>query len=169
MDNVNQKEGGKIFRTDGMFMINKIFFTHSQVVKKWMLMKGCPLIVFMPVMILSCITVSGLSDNGIRRELYSVRKEILSRRDEPVFLKDRRVGETGYFYIISVQGVVVYHPSSILVGRSFADLDFIRQVIEKQEGVLRYGREGLRFRVYFTPLDKENILCLSIQEKEIQS
>ena len=158
-----------IFRTDVMFLILKFFFTVRQPGKKWIAMKRYAFIVLSAIILGSCITGRGPGDDSIRKELYSVRREISMHTDGMSFLKDRRVGETGYFYIISKQGIVIYHPNQIIIGRSFNGFDFIRQIIEKQEGVLRYSREGLNYRIYFAPMDNDNILCLSIPENEIKS
>ncbi len=132
-------------------------------------MKRKLLFITLCTILVSCSTGQGVGEDSLKRELYSMRRAIADHGNDMAFLGDKRVGQSGYFYIISKQGIVVFHPNPIVIGRSFREFDFTARIIEKEEGVLHYGREGMMYRVYFVPLDSGEILCLSIPENEIKS
>ena len=132
-------------------------------------MKRKPLFITLCIILVSCSTGQGVGEDSVKRELYSTRRAIADHGSDVAFLRDKRVGQSGYFYIINKQGIVVFHPNQILIGRNFSEFDFTARIIEKEEGVLHYGREGMMYRVYFVPLDGDEILCLSIPENEIKS
>lgn len=130
-------------------------------------MKINTLIIFMPVLFgLACLSTGPVSEKSALDELYTVRDRIVKGKDTVDSLRDRHVGRTGFFYVMDRGGTVVFHPSPSVIGISFARYDFAREIMEKGEGVLRYDREGLRFRIFYAPLDAGRILCLSIPEEE---
>lgn len=133
------------------------------------IMKAKILFISIPVIfLLACASSGAVRESDARDELYEVRNRIVRDRDTMEELRGLHVGRTGFFYIMDRQGTIIFHPSPSVVGISFGRYDFAREIMEKGEGVLLYGREGLRFRVYYTLLNENEILCLSIPEDEIR-
>ncbi|MDC7224853.1 MAG: EAL domain-containing protein [Spirochaetales bacterium] len=91
----------------------------------------------------------GLSDGEIRARAA----EYLSRR---------RIGLSGYFYVLDSSGSLQVHPHRELEGNSLLEYDFIRSQVKRKEGYLEYlwknpgeaqAREKALYMTYFEPLD----------------
>ena len=82
-------------------------------------------------------------------------------------LKNKRLGLSGYFYVIDHEGRIVYHPKEALIGMSFRDNPFVRRLILKRSGCIEQHIEGRRRVIIFRSIDQYRILCLSISSFEI--
>ncbi|MGC9062467.1 methyl-accepting chemotaxis protein [Calditerrivibrio sp.] len=69
-------------------------------------------------------------------------------------IKSTKIGSTGYYYVIDSTGTLIIHPKK--EGENISNFDFIKEIINKKEGVLRYPWEG-KFKVvaftYYKNLD----------------
>lgn len=72
------------------------------------------------------------------------------------FVKESRVGKTGYVYIFDGAGTVLAHPdSSKIMSLNVADLDFGRDMLSRQVGSLRYEYEGVEKSGHFRRIQKK--------------
>lgn len=53
-------------------------------------------------------------------------------------LSARKIGESGYFFVLDEKGVVVFHPIDEYIGRDFSSEDFIARQLEIKEGYGEY-------------------------------
>jgi len=69
-------------------------------------------------------------------------------------IKSTKIGTTGYYYVIDSTGTLIIHPNK--EGQNISNFDYIKEIINKKEGVIRYPWEG-KFKVvaftYYKNLD----------------
>jgi hypothetical protein len=82
-------------------------------------------------------------------------------------LKNKKLGLSGYFYVIDYEGRIVYHPKEALIGMSFRDNPFVRRLLIKESGCIEQHIEGRRRVIIFRRIDPYRILCFSIASFEI--
>lgn len=69
-------------------------------------------------------------------------------------IQDTVVGQNGYMYVLDSNGVVLVHPNQ--VGADISDMDYVREMFEKKDGVIPHvinGTSVLDAYTYFEPLD----------------
>jgi len=69
----------------------------------------------------------------------------------------KKIGQTGYYYVIDMKGKVVLHPDKKLVGKSLLKYEFIKDMIKMKHGTIKYDWNGERKLVsfsYIKPLDR---------------
>ena len=81
-------------------------------------------------------------------------------------LRDRRVGKTGFYYVLDSDGRVVFHPRPALIGTSFSKTWFINQLLTEKSGCLTYTLGNRTHYLFFLPLNDSEILCLSIVSED---
>ena len=101
------------------------------------------------------------------KELYSqfergeITEEEAKQNAENILLS-QEIGQTGYIYCISSQGVILIHPNPQLIGVDLTKYDFIREQIKNKEGYIEYnwknpGEDNVRPKAlhmtYFEPWD----------------
>lgn len=82
-------------------------------------------------------------------------------------LKDRRLGLSGYFYVIDYEGRIIYHPKEALIGMNFRDNPFVKRLLQRKSGCIEQHIEGRSRVIVFRVIDAYRILCLSIASFEI--
>jgi hypothetical protein len=82
-------------------------------------------------------------------------------------LKGRKVGDTGYYYAIDREGVIIFHPQGALAGMDFSGNPLVRRMLEKKSGCLAHYFEGMDRIVLFRPAGDGGILCLTISPAEL--
>ena len=97
-------------------------------------------------------------------ELASV---ITRNRGNVSSLKGKKVGDTGYYYAIDREGIIIFHPQSALAGMNFSGNPLVRRMLEKKSGCLAHYFEGMDRIVLFRPAGDGGILCLTISPAEI--
>ena len=119
--------------------------------------------------ILSCASVKPVSSDTIQRDLGFTAKRISENRVAAYSLRDARVGMTGYYYIVDIEGFVVFHPVAVIIGKKFLEDPYIKMILEKKNGCLReYIKDKEReYLVFFRAIDEREILCLSIPSDEV--
>ena len=125
------------------------------------------LLVFCLSFFISCSSTTVITGSTLVKDMNGIKARLESDINYAYELKDHRVGKTGYYYILSRSGVVVFHPRAVLIGSRMNNLGFVREVLQKESGCLSYGIEDKRLLIFFTPIGGENILCLSIPESEV--
>lgn len=82
------------------------------------------------------------------------RKSGLTREILKQQILRTRVGTTGYMYVIDSSGTLIIHPK--LEGENLARYDFVREILSKKDGYIRYtweGREKVAAYTYYKPFD----------------
>lgn len=114
------------------------------------------------VITIGCVTAKPISVDRIKSEMTALKNEIAGNRSAINRLKALRLGTSGFYYIIDIDGMVVFHPQSALIGSSFKDSWFIDIIAEKKSGCLAYQLGTRTHVVYYEQLNASEILCLSI-------
>lgn len=115
-----------------------------------------------------CTTATLVNSSTIRKEMAAIIKDINRSRNSIESLKNKRVGSTGFYYIVDVDSRVVFHPQAALIGTSFKNHWFINTIIEERSGCLTYQLGNRTHVVYFDQLNDSEILCLSIVSNDIR-
>ncbi len=110
----------------------------------------------------------GVNDSiSIRKELQGVRTRLASDPGYTEELKTRRVGKTGYFYILTSGGVIKFHPQPFLLGADYSKYWFVKDILDKKQGCINYALAEKEFTVFHELLPGGEILCLTIQSSEV--
>lgn len=83
-------------------------------------------------------------------------------------LRGKKVGDTGYFYAIDREGIIIFHPQSALAGMNFSGNLLVRRMLEKKSGCLAHYFEGMNRIVLFRPAGDGGVLCLTVSPAEIE-
>ena len=83
-------------------------------------------------------------------------------------LAENRIGKSGFFYILSPAGIIVYHPNQPLTGRNVADVPQVKAILASESGVSTETLGGLSRTVFFRRLESGNTLCLSLDASELE-
>ena len=125
-------------------------------------------IIVIMLMATGCTTATMVTSSTIRKEMAVIKQDINANRGSMERLKTKRVGSTGFYYIVDVDGKVVFHPQAALIGTSFKNHWFINKIIDEKSGCLSYQLGNRTHVVYFEQLNETEILCLSIVSNDIQ-
>lgn len=123
--------------------------------------------------IITCIGIAHCSTESIVRQeridsaFTMLLRDVRRHSDYPLVLKERRIGRTGYFYLIDSAGRILYHPEEALIGLSFRDNPFVMKLLEKRSGCFEQLIEGRNRVIVFRSVDAHRILCLSILSSEV--
>ncbi len=109
-----------------------------------------------------------IREESILNRLNGIAGSLNINFDDIHKLSDKRIGRTGYYYAIDIDGRVIYHPQKGLIGFSFKDDPFIKRVIELKKGCIRQSFEGVEKIIFFRSIDEKSILCFTISSNEIQ-
>lgn len=109
-----------------------------------------------------------ITNDSIKKDMNGTALRLESNMNYAYELKTRAVGKSGFYYILSRDGVVVFHPQAVLIGSRMGHISFVREVLERESGCLSYGIEDKRLLIFFRPVGENNILCLSIYENELK-
>lgn len=121
-----------------------------------------------PFFVLSgCATTGPVAAVKIRSAMASIRQEIAANRNAIDRLKNKRVGKTGFYYVVDFEGRVVFHPQAALIGSSFGGQWFVNQLLSEKAGCLTYQLGNRKHFVFYEPLNDSEILCLSIIADDI--
>ena len=112
----------------------------------------------------SSSVVKGTSLAGsIEKEAASLNKNM-----KHVYqLKSKRVAVSGFYYIISRNGRVVFHPQAVLIGADMSNMSFVAAVLQQGNGCIEYTVDGKVFIIFSRLISNDNILCLSIPKEEV--
>ena len=84
-------------------------------------------------------------------------------------LTDNRIGRSGFFYVLSSAGIIVYHPNQPLTGRNVADVPQVKTILAAESGVSSDTLGGLSRTVFFRRLESGNTLCFTVDTEELES
>ena len=119
------------------------------------------------IMFPGCATLKPVTPAGIRTDMEALCREITVNRSVINTLRDKRVGKTGFYYVLDSEGRVVFHPRPALIGTSFSKVWFINQLLTEKSGCLTYTLGNRTHYLFFQPLDESEILCLSIVSDDL--
>ncbi|MCL2026585.1 MAG: hypothetical protein FWG92_07260 [Leptospirales bacterium] len=112
----------------------------------------------------SSSVVKGNSIGGqIEKEVAALNKSM----EHAYRLKAKRVAASGFYYIISHSGRVVFHPQAVLIGADMSSMSFVAAILEQGDGCIEYTVDEKVFIIFFRPIKNNNILCLSIPKEEV--
>jgi hypothetical protein len=109
-----------------------------------------------------CSSIGPVTSSRISGDIASIKKDIAAGKNVTDQLRKKRVGKTGFYYIIDFEGTVVFHPQSALIGTSFKDHWFTNKLIADRNGCLMYRLGNRTHVVFFEQVGESEILCFSI-------
>jgi hypothetical protein len=119
------------------------------------------------LMFSSCARDALIRKNKVDSEFDRIIRDIHRNSKYLSTLKNKRLGLSGYFYVIDYEGRIIYHPKEALIGMNFKDNPFVRRLLKKQSGCIEQHIEGRNRVIVFRVIDAYRILCLSIASFEI--
>jgi hypothetical protein len=126
-------------------------------------------ITLIPLFIMNfCCSGMEITDINVRKELQRAAESIRNDKKNIYKLDDKIIGKKGYFYIISSNGKISHHPEKALINSDFSAYSFIRKILGDRNGCLSFNADGLTRYVFFTEIDSEQILCLTIESGEFE-
>jgi len=126
------------------------------------------------ILLAACLAIvcscssSMVNTRTIKMEMSKVKRMILNDAEKIIKLKDKRINDKGFFYVIDLSGRVIYHPQELLIGRNFSDYWFIKYILKQRSGCLSYTVGGLEHFIFFENLQREQLLCYSIAAADLE-
>ncbi len=120
------------------------------------------LLVVLVTLSFGCATIKAITSDGIKNDMAAISREIDANRSAMNALRDRRVGKTGFYYVLNSDGRVVFHPRLALIGTSFSKVWFVNQLLEEKSGCFTYVLGNRNHYLFYAPINDFEILCLSI-------
>lgn len=119
-----------------------------------------------PVLYLNCAgwTIPG---SDINRELLAVAESIRKDRSLVYTLDQKKVGTSGYFYIMRSDGRISYHPKKGLINFSFRDYAFAKKILSERNGCVVSTADRITRYIFYREIDKNEILCLTMDSSEV--
>ena len=127
-----------------------------------------PFLFSLTVLAFACSTAS-INVRSVRIEMSWVKKSIQNKRENMLKLKDWKISDKGFFYVIDQSGRVVYHPQELLIGRNFIDYWFIKVILSDRNGCIKYNVGNTEHYIFFESLNTGEILCYSIASREMDA
>jgi hypothetical protein len=82
-------------------------------------------------------------------------------------LKEERIGQSGFYYVLSPEGRLVAHPNPLWIGRDFSDIRSVREIIKGNKGVISADEGGIRRTIFYLKLENGDYLCCTIDTDEL--
>jgi hypothetical protein len=108
-----------------------------------------------------------LSIKNINRELTDTAESLKKDRSLVYKLDQKKVGATGYFYIMKTDGRISYHPKKGLINFSFSEYAFAKKIIKNKNGCLVSTADSRTRYIFYNDIGGGEILCLTIDSSEI--
>ncbi|HPV40500.1 MAG TPA: hypothetical protein PKX40_04910 [Spirochaetota bacterium] len=128
------------------------------------------LLVILPgfgAMLAGCATGRPVSSDRIKTEMAAIIRDINADRTFMNSLGEKRVGKTGFYYVLDADARVVFHPRQALIGASFSKTWFVSQLLTRKSGCLTYTLGNRTHFLFFSPVNESEILCLSIVSEDL--
>ncbi|HPL15052.1 MAG TPA: Cache 3/Cache 2 fusion domain-containing protein [Spirochaetota bacterium] len=114
-----------------------------------------------------CATKRPVTSDRIKAEMAAIIRNIATDRTVMNSLREKRVGKTGFYYVLGADARVVFHPRQALIGTSFSKTWFVSQLLTRKTGCLTYTLGNRTHFLFFSPINDSEILCLSIVSEDI--
>lgn len=105
--------------------------------------------------------------SDINRELRAVAESIKNNRSLVYTLDQKKVGTSGYFYIMRSDGRISYHPKKGLINFSFSDYAFAKRILSERNGCVVSTADRITRYIFYCEIDKNEILCLTMDCSEV--
>ncbi len=92
------------------------------------------------------VTVLTTTQDIILKNAVRLNKELIAKIKYS--LKQLKIGDTGYYYVMDSKGVLIVHPK--LEGKNISKFPFIREMMNKKNGITEYDWNGRRKIVAYT-------------------
>jgi hypothetical protein len=116
---------------------------------------------------ISCVSITKPETEKLKNNFANIRAKIQKDRSYINVLMKERIGKTGYYYIISSNGIVIAHPQAFLKGADYSKFSFIQDILNNKSGCTSYTVTDKEFTIIHEPLNVEEVLCLTIQSNEL--
>jgi hypothetical protein len=116
-----------------------------------------------------CASLRPLNSDKCKKIVVEYASQIDAGRFSLALLPKQRIGESGFFYILSEKGVLLVHPAEILVGNDFSKVPQVRLILSRDSGVQSDDLGGIARTVFFRRLASGSMLCLTINTAELQT
>lgn len=123
-------------------------------------------LIIMSMLYLHCASWT-ISAQNITRELQASAESIKKDRSLVYTLDQKKIGATGYFYIMRNDGVILYHPKKALINFSFSEYAFAKKILKEKNGCLTSTADRITRYIFYCEIDKNEILCLTIDSNEV--
>ena len=101
-----------------------------------------------------------MNNDMVPDSLYKQKLELM--------IKEIKIGQTGYAYLIDTTGVLAIHPQKSFVGKNISEYEFIKTVKKTRSGIMFYDWKGHEKILYYSQLkDSDKIFCLGTYVREL--
>ena len=114
----------------------------------------------------SCVSASLVS----KKDAFSYMDEIRfyhARTSALPFDKlKEKIGKSGFFYVVSKEGIVEWHPLNMMNGTDVSNLPMIKEIMQKDYGYGSFDQGGIKRIVMYQTLSDGSKLCFSLDPEE---
>ncbi|MCL2026271.1 MAG: hypothetical protein FWG92_05645 [Leptospirales bacterium] len=122
----------------------------------------------MAVFFAGCASSSVVKGDSIAGQIEKEAAALNKSMEHAYRLKTKRVAASGFYYIISRSGRVVFHPQTVLIGADMSGMSFVAAILQQEgDGCIEYTVDEKVVIIFFRPIKNNNILCLSIPKEEV--
>jgi hypothetical protein len=76
-------------------------------------------------------------------------------------------GQSGFYYLLDKDGIVLYHPTGYVRGSNMSDVPIVKEILTKEKGVGTYEQGGIRRTIFYIEMPDGSRLCFSIDPDEV--
>ena len=129
--------------------------------------KSLTVLSFLSLLVLYCAT-TGVDEYSVQKKLHASAESIKKNRNSVYKLDNKTVGKNGYYYILRNSGRVSYHPKKALIDVDFSTFPFVKEILLKRNGCIMMQADGVSRYIFFSEVDENEILCLTIDKSEFK-
>ena len=115
----------------------------------------------------SCATEQRVNYITLKERVSAASEGISSGSVKIQDLERFNGGGKGYYYLITSEGRVIYHPKKGLIGSDFSRYDFVKRILEERNGCISSDTGGVPRIILFRSFDRDDILCYTIEENQV--
>ena len=122
-----------------------------------------------------CVCFAACSGMSLRssdlpgQRIEKAASDLASGRTDFYKLTQKGDSGPGSFYILDSEGVVLWHPSPVIIGNDFSKYDFVKRILQLKNGCIAYGSGKGGSYVFFKEIEKGSILCLAVDRNDYPS
>jgi hypothetical protein len=124
-------------------------------------------LVFAAAFFSGCAAAEKIESAALLRDIDREAAALSANIEHAYKLRTKRVGKSGFYYLLERGGIVVFHPQAVLIGSNMSGMGFVQKILEQGNGCIAYGIDGKKIMLFFRLIDESNILCLSIPQDDV--
>ncbi|MCX7679158.1 MAG: hypothetical protein N2316_08045 [Spirochaetes bacterium] len=117
---------------------------------------------------INCIHSPRIPSSTILHTITKIAEDMQSQKITPTALRNIKIGQSGYCYLLDPEGTVISHPHPSIEGINFSGIPLIKLILQQKSGCFIQFIEGQEKIIIFRSAEPYGILCASISAHEVE-